>query len=116
MGLSHKEKTVEQRLKESTQILIKHPDRVCVFLERQHNSLTLPIIDNNKFLVPDSLTIAQFIYIVRKRIKVSAQQGLFFYVNNSLISGSQTILEISNKYKDVDGFLYVKYTSENCFG
>ena len=33
-----------------------------------------------------------------------------------LVSGSIPMSEINNKYKNADGFVYIKYTGENCFG
>ena len=36
--------------------------------------------------------------------------------NNKLLSGSAQIGDINDKYQDEDGFLYIKYTTENAFG
>jgi len=37
-----------------------------------------------RYLVPSDLTIGQFIYVIRKRIKLSPQQAIFVFVNNVL--------------------------------
>lgn len=112
----HKSKTFEQRLEESTKIRIKYPNRVCVYLERLESSLTVPDIDKHKYLVPNDITMAQFIIIVRKRLNISPKKALFFYINNTIIPGNTRMIDVNDKYKESDGFIYIKYTSENCFG
>ena len=116
MKKSHEEMTFDERLADSNKIIEKHPNRVCVYIKKSDTALTIPNIDKNKFLVPDDITIAQFIYIIRKRIRIAQNEALFFYINNSLMSGNITMKTINNKYKNDDGFVYIRYTGENCFG
>ena len=112
----HENKTFEQRLEESTKIRIKYPKRVCVHLKRLETTKTIPDIDKHKYLVPNDITMAQFIFIVRKRLNISPEKALFFYVNNTIIPGNTRMIEVNDKYKSLDGFVYIKYTGENCFG
>ena len=114
--VSHKEKTLEQRQKESTEILSKYQDRVCVYIEKLESCKTLQDLDKKKYLVPKTSTAAQFIFVIRNRITITNEQALFFYVNNYIISGNITMNELNNKYKNEDGFLYIKYADENFFG
>ena len=116
MKNSHKEKSLEQRLNESSTILKRHPDRICVYLEKQETCKTIPDLDKNKYLVPNSITISQFTYVIRSRIKLAADQAIFLFVNNTVISGNTTMIEVYNKYKGEDGFLYITYSGENTFG
>lgn len=37
-----------------------------------------------RYLVPADLTIGQFVYVVRKRIKLSAEKAIFIFVKNVL--------------------------------
>lgn len=37
-----------------------------------------------RYLVPADLTVGQFVYIVRKRIKLNAEKAIFIFVNNTL--------------------------------
>lgn len=37
-----------------------------------------------RFLVPADLTVGQFVYVVRKRIKLSAEKAIFVFVKNTL--------------------------------
>ena len=61
--------TLEERIKESTRILSKYPDRIPIICEKSKSSGLLPSIDKTKFLVPWDLTVANFIFIVRKRYR-----------------------------------------------
>lgn len=116
MENTHKKKTLEQRMKESSDILQKYPDRICVYLEKREGCKSLPDVDKNKYLVPSTITISQFTYVVRSRIKIGGEQAIFLFINNTVISGSTTMSEIYSKYKNDDGFLYITYSGENCFG
>jgi GABA(A) receptor-associated protein len=58
-----------------------------VVCERSANS-KLPVLDKIKYLVPNDLTAYQFNYIIRKRIKLSERDALFFFANDKyLIKG-----------------------------
>lgn len=37
-----------------------------------------------RYLVPADLTVGQFVYVVRKRIKLSAEKAIFVFVKNIL--------------------------------
>ena len=104
-----------KRAEESNRICRTYPNRVPVIVEPAIKC-TVPIIDKNKYLVPADLTMGQFIYVIRKRIKLESEQGLFVFVNNILPSTSACITDVYEQYRDADGFLYVTYTGENTFG
>jgi GABA(A) receptor-associated protein len=104
-----------KRLIESTNIKQKYKDRIPIIVEKYKDSI-LPNIDKCKYLVPEDMSLGQFIYVIRKRIKLDADQSLFVTVNGVLGGSSTTISELYDSYKDDDGFLYVVYTSENTFG
>jgi len=43
------------------------------------------LIDNiYRYLVPADLTVGQFVYVIRKRIKLSAEKAIFIFVDNVL--------------------------------
>ena len=108
-------KSEEERLTDSTKIIGKYPDKIPVIVEKYAKS-SIKNIDKNKYLVSGDMTMSQFIYIIRKRIKLKSSEALFFFVNNILCNNSQSMIEIYNLYKDKDGFLYIEYSSENTFG
>ena len=112
-----KNNSFEDRLKESTNIKEKHPTRTPIIVERfDKNKDNIPDIDKHKFLVPNDLTVGQFLYVIRKRIKLSPEQAIFIYVNNILPSTSEKIIKIYDEHCDSDGFLYIQYSGENIFG
>lgn len=42
------------------------------------------MIDKKKYLVPADLTVGQFVYVIRKRIKLSPEKAIFIFVNEIL--------------------------------
>tara|TARA_B100001057_G_scaffold464841_2_gene520380 strand:- start:293 stop:646 length:354 start_codon:yes stop_codon:yes gene_type:complete len=114
--LSHEEKTLEQRLSESRQILLKYPDRVCIYVEKAKTCKLVSDLKKKKYLVPSKITMAEFIFVIRSKINISKETALFFHINNKSVSTNSLMCELNDKYKDQDGFLYIKYSGENCFG
>ena len=109
------EKNVTERKKDATKIMKKYPDRIPVIINKLKKS-DISDIDKNKFLVPNDLTVGQFGYIIRKRIKLEPSKALFIFVNNTLPATSSIISQIYNDYKSEDDFLYMMYSGENTFG
>ena len=70
----------EKRKSEAERIRAKYPDRVPVICEKADRS-DIPDIDKKKYLVPADLTVGQFHYVIRKRIKLAPEKALFFYKN-----------------------------------
>jgi GABA(A) receptor-associated protein len=108
-------KTFQERLEESHKIKNKYPDRVPVICEKNPGS-GLDMLDKRKYLVPNDLTATQFLFIIRKRLKLASEKGIFLFVNNMIAPSTNTMIELYNQYKDDDGFLYMNYTEENVFG
>ena len=69
-----------------------------------------------RYLVPSDLTVGQFVYVIRKRIKLEPEKAIFIFVNNTLPSTAALMSQIYKDHKDEDGFLYVTYSGENTFG
>ena len=111
-----KNNSFEKRCKESENILKKYPNRIPVIVERSEKCKEINDIDKNKFLVPNDLTMNQFIYVVRKRLKLSSEKALFVFINDKLMPNSRTLYEIYQEEKEEDDFLYMNYASENTFG
>lgn len=108
--------TLEQRLSESMRIKLKYPDRLPVICEKHKDNNKLLKIDRSKFLVPKDLTLGQFMFIIRKRLKLSQETALYFVIDGNIISTSSLIIILYEAHAEKDGFLYIKYTSENVFG
>jgi GABA(A) receptor-associated protein len=93
----------------------KYPDRIPVICEKAPKS-NVPDIDKKKYLVPSDLTVGQFVYVIRKRIKLPAEQAIFIFVNGSIPSNAALMAAIFDQHADPDGFLYVTYSGESTFG
>lgn len=111
-----KEKSYEERLNETTEILDKYPNRIPCILERIDNNTTIDLIDKKKFLVPDDLTMSQFIYVIKKRVNLDPSQAIFIFCNNQILLNQNIIKDIYLKHKDKDNYLYLKYSGESTFG
>uniref|UniRef100_A0A6N2LHQ8 Autophagy-related protein n=1 Tax=Salix viminalis TaxID=40686 RepID=A0A6N2LHQ8_SALVM len=106
---------LERRQAEASRIREKHPDRVPVIVEKAGRS-DVPDIDKKKYLVPADLTVGQFVYVVRKRIKLSPEKAIFVFVKNTLPPTAALMSVLYEENKDEDGFLYMTYSGENTFG
>jgi len=105
------------RQNESYTIRLKYPDRIPVICEKKNvNDRSIPDIDKKKYLVPGDLTVGQFAYVIRRRIRLSADRTIFLFVNDRLPSSTEHISSLYDTDHDTDGFLYVGYKGENVFG
>jgi len=109
------EYTFEERKTEAHTICEKYPDRSPVIVERVSRT-DLPELDNKKFLAPRDLTVGQFIHILSDRLHLSPGRALFVFIGDTLPQTASLMGSIFEKYKDEDGFLYVRYSSEKTFG
>jgi len=85
-----------------------------------------PAIDRQKYMVPDEFTMGQLMYLIRSRITLQKEEGLYLFVchlnehdelvQEVLPSASQLVGDLYRKHANSDGFLYVKYSVENTFG
>jgi|TARA_B110000114_G_scaffold68778_1_gene72965 GABA(A) receptor-associated protein len=105
----------EKTLLETTNIKKKYPDRIPIYIKKAHGC-QFNDIDKHKFLVPNDLTLAYFITIIRKRIKIPPEKALFVFINNVLPPLNKLMMNIYQDMKDNDGFLYIYYNGESVFG
>ena len=110
-----KEHSFFKRQEESKRIITKYPDRIPIIVSKMIGSDIMDI-DKHKFLVPIDLTMGQFIYVIRKRIKLSPEKAMYLFCNDVLSPTAALISNIYSNHKDDDGFLYIVYAAENTFG
>lgn len=112
------DKSFDKRLKESGNIITKYPDRKPIIcLKNTDANVNIPELIKNKFIVPDDLTLGQFIYVVRKKLKMQPEQALFILTSNKILPSIKLLIkELYEEHKDKDGFLYLIYSLENTFG
>lgn len=106
--------SLEKRQAESLAIKKKYPDRLPVICEVAPNQTIN--LDKNKYLVPIDLTVGQFLYVIRKRLKLTPEQAIFVFVNNTLPPTSSLMSHLYNENRDEDGFLYTVVSAESTFG
>jgi len=95
----------------------KHPDRIPVIVDKRSSDQSLPDIDKKKFLVPADLTVGQFMYVIRKRVKLAPEQAIFLFVAGGTLPPSvNTLQSVYDEHQAEDGFLYMTYSGENFFG
>jgi GABA(A) receptor-associated protein len=111
-----KNNSFEKRVEESKNILLKYPNKIPVIVERYTHCRDIDTFDKQKFLIPDDMSMNQFIYIIRKRLKLTPTKALFVFINNKLVPNSNLISKIYLEEKEEDNFLYIQYSSENTFG
>lgn len=105
----------EKRKAEAERIREKYNDRIPVICEKIEGS-DIANIDKKKYLVPQDLTVGQFVYVIRKRIKLSPERAIFIFVDEMLPPAAALMSSIYEEHKDEDGFLYILYSGENTFG
>ena len=115
MSKFKKEHSFEKRKAEAQRILSKYPDRIPVICEKADGS-PIPDIDKKKYLVPADLTVGQFIYVIRKRIKLPPETALFIFIRGVLPPTAALISTVYAEHREDDSFLYITYSGENTFG
>jgi GABA(A) receptor-associated protein len=109
-----KNNTFDKRQTECLRIKEKYPDRIPIICEVLDKHI---ILDKNKYLVPNEITIGQFVYIIRKRIKLSPDKAIYFFTERATLPPTSSLLSnVYKEYSNCDGFLYLGVTSESTFG
>ena len=108
----------QRRKEESNRILEKYPDRIPIICQRSRRAKDdIPDVDRIKYLVPNDLSVANFIYVIRKRIKIGPEKSIYMFIGDNIIpSYTQLLVQVYEEFKDNDGFLYINYAGENTFG
>ncbi len=108
---------LEHRTLESTKIRRKYPQRVPIICETTDRTIRL---DKFKYLVPDDLTVGHFVATIRRMINISAEQAIFIFIDGAngelLPPTSATIGKLYKDHQNIDGFMYVRITTETTFG
>jgi GABA(A) receptor-associated protein len=92
-------------------LLKKYPGFVPVYIKLNTD---LPL-KKCKYLVPHDVTVAQFMYTIRKKLDLSPEKAVFMHVDNVLCSSSSPMSTLYQKYNN-NGLLEICLTVENTFG
>ena len=108
-------KSFDERLKESSEIFKKYPDKIPVIVE-QNSKIKKPCLDRNKFLCPHDINIGQFILILRNRLGLKSTQSIFIFIHGRSLANELLLSDVYRTYGDTDKFLKIKYSLESFFG
>lgn len=79
----------------------RRPQVICEKVEKSD----IATIDKKKYLVPADLTVGQFVYVIRKRIKLSPEKAIFIFVDEVLPPTAALMSSIYEEHKDEDGYV-----------
>ena len=106
----------EERKAEALRIKKKYDDKIPIIVEKSIKS-DIKDLDKKKYLVPNDITVGQFVYIIRKRIELTPEKAIFIFLENNTIPPTSSLLsKLYETHKDDDEFLYLTYAGENTFG
>lgn len=104
--------TFSKMSEEAKKIRLKYPNKSPIVIINSDPQLQ---IEKKKFLVPNDITISEFVHYVRKYVKnLKPSQSIFLFIKDEIPVMSSLIS--SPKYFDEDGFIYIKIRSESVFG
>ena len=106
---------LECRQKNCQQLLYKYDDRVPIIVEIKKNPNNYKL-SNHKYMIPKQKSIGEVLNILRLKLQIKSGESIFLLSNNNLLVGSDNIQSVYNKFKDIDGFLYIYICCENAFG
>lgn len=107
---------------------LQKPMSAAVTRMRQHYPGRVPLVATTtssvsattttsfKFLAPEELQVSQFLYVLRKRMQVNANEALFLFCEGRVLSGNLTLLELDHTCRGSDGLVHVTVSTENTFG
>ena len=119
MTLNFKQQyTLEQRLHKINMIFERYPDRVPIVIEKinegglkavspaAERSASPKSIEKKIFLVRCEVTICQFSLILRKKIELTPEKGLFLFIGGIIPSNSSILGDLYHQNKNLeDNFL-----------
>jgi microtubule-associated protein 1 light chain len=116
MGNYRKTVPFDERKLKASLILKQHSDRIPVVVECSDQLQIIHPLKKNKFIVPFELALSQFMFIIRKHMKLEPTHAIFVFINNRLHPTTSMMGELYAVEKDEDGFMYLNVFQESTFG
>jgi GABA(A) receptor-associated protein len=116
MGNYRKNVPFDERKLKAALILKQHLDRVPVVVECSEQLQSTYPLNKNKFIVPIDLTLSQFIFVIRKHMKLDPSHAIFVFINNKMHPITAIMGNLYQDQKDEDGFMYLNIFHESTFG
>lgn len=74
-------------------------------------------IEKNKFLVNGDITMGQFMFTIRKKVKLKGEEALFLFLEDDHSPPNSELMSvIYNRHRSKCGFLIMKLKKESVFG
>lgn len=109
--------TLTKRKDEAQRIRSKYPNRIPVICEVTKTSEQAIKLDRSKYLIPSDLTVGQFLVVIRKRIKLGPEHGLYLFTQGGELPACSLMMnDLYRTSKDTDEFLYLTLSVESAFG
>ncbi len=105
-------------------LIQKYPDRVPIVI----SSISHKSHGTNRFIVPVDMTVASFMTLLRKKVKLAPSETIFIFIkknaktDNTVSKGdiiaptSSTLGSLYEQHKDENLVLNLIYEKENVFG
>lgn len=122
----------DDRVLESKTIMARNPDHVPIIVDRIKFCHSLEDLPKSKFLVTRDSTVARLQATIRRMLDLDEIQTLILFdSSNRVIVPTMKVGELyyslkqeierkgattSGEEEQFDGFIYLQYSAENCFG
>jgi len=105
-------KMSEISYEEASNLQKKYPNRAPILVKTKGDI----DLDRSKYLVPFDLKLAEFMIVLRKRIRnVEAYEGLYMFIDGKMFTPNFTLGQVWDSIKEVY-YLEVTITKESTFG
>ena len=111
MSFPFADRPIESRREMTKSLREKYPEHVPILIKMQGRELK-----KSKYLISESQTFLRLMYSIRCENRIFADQGVFLFANNTVISPHQVVLDVYSRHVSEDGFLYITVSFENTFG
>ena len=93
---------LEKRMQWSQEASMKYSNKLPLIVEKDHKCQALDDLSNPKFLMPRTFMISEVQMIVRRKLNIKKEQGLFMMVNDGkeMIKANESLESVYDKYKD----------------
>jgi GABA(A) receptor-associated protein len=102
---------------EAARMMTRYPDKIPVVVKRAPGvKASLPALKKWKYAVPRDLTMGQFMFLLRRHMSLPPEEALFLFIANTLVPGTERVIDVWSRYREEDGALHVIYSGESAFG
>ncbi len=116
MGNYRKNVPFDERKLKAALILKQHSDRIPVVVECSEQLQLVHPLKKNKFIVPFDLSLSQFMFVIRKHMKLDPTYAIFAFINNKMHPITAIMGNLYQDQRDEDGFMYLNIFQESTFG